>query len=113
MLNVIFVYLIEAFAIALAAYYIPKRILNIGEILKIAITGAITHLLLDLYSPLVSTGLRVGTGMTMGKNMVNNPVSILGGKKGGDAGDQDGGLCHDICGDDHECFTVCEEAFRE
>jgi hypothetical protein len=78
MLNIVIKYLFEAIAISLAAYYIPKKELNFVEIFKIAITGAITYLLLDLYSPLVSTGLRLGTGMTMGQNMVNNPVSITG-----------------------------------
>ena len=78
MLNVMIVYLIEALAIAIAAYYIPKTVLSITEILKIALTGAITYLLLDLFSPLVSSGLRFGTGMSIGKNMINSPPSLFG-----------------------------------
>ena len=137
MLKIIFVYLIEAFAIALAAYYIPKKVMAMSDILKIAVTGAIVHLLLDLYSPLVGTGLRFGTGMSVGKNMVNNPVSLFGNvglvggkkKKGGikeeeftDAGnnpeplpveDPSTNLCSDICEGDAECMTICDEAFRE
>ena len=143
MLKIIFVYLIEALAIAIAAYYIPKKVMSIADILKIAATGAIVHLLLDLYSPLVSSGLRFGTGMSLGKNMINNPVTLFGGKKkknkGGvteedftDAGDnpeelpepedeaepepvQDpsADLCGDICEADAECMTICNEAFRE
>ena len=136
MLKIIFVYLIEALAIAIAAYYIPKKVISIVDILKIAATGAIVHLLLDLYSPLVSSGLRFGTGMSLGKNMINNPVSLLGGKKntkGGvteedltDAGDNpeeiaepepvndpSADLCGDICEADAECMTICNEAFRE
>ena len=137
MLKIIFVYLIEAFAIALAAYYIPKKVMAMSDILKIAVTGAIVHLLLDLYSPLVGTGLRFGTGMSVGKNMVNNPVSLFGNigqaggkkknKKGGVAGDDEDfvpsepapvedsttNLCSDICEGDAECLTICDEAFRE
>lgn len=136
MLKILFVYLIEALAIAIAAYYIPKKVISIVDILKIAATGAIVHLLLDLYSPLVSSGLRFGTGMSLGNNMINNPVSLLGGKKntkGGvteedftDAGenpeeiaepepvnDPSADLCGDICEADAECMTICNEAFRE
>lgn len=132
MLNIIIVYLIEAFAIALAAYYIPKKVMAMSDIVKIALTGAIVHLLLDLYSPLVSTGLRFGTGMSIGKNMVNNPVSLFGGKKkkkkkGGistddedfaplepePAEDSSTNLCSDICEGDAECMNICDEAFRE
>lgn len=139
MLKIIFVYLIEAFAIALAAYYIPKKVMAMSDILKIAATGAIVHLLLDLYSPLVGTGLRFGTGMSVGKNMVNNPVSLFGNiaqaggkkkknKKGGVAGSDDEdfvpsepapvedpttNLCSDICEGDAECLNICDEAFRE
>jgi len=135
MLNIIFVYLIEALAIAVAAYYIPRRVMSIVDILKIAVTGAVVHLLLDLYSPLTASGLRFGTGMGIGKNMVNNPVPLFGGKKkkGGineedftDAGenpeplpepeaveDPSTNLCADICEGDGECINICDEAFRE
>lgn len=135
MLNIIIVYLIEAIAIAIAAYYIPRRIMSPVDILKIAATGAIVHLLLDLYSPLTATGLRFGTGMSIGKNMINNPVTLFGGKKkkGGvneedftDAGenpeplpepepveDPSTNLCRDICEGDAECSSICDEAFRE
>tara|TARA_B100001094_G_C18162191_1_gene789956 strand:+ start:680 stop:1084 length:405 start_codon:yes stop_codon:yes gene_type:complete len=134
MLNIIIVYLIEALAIALAAYYIPKKVMDMGDILKIAATGAIVHLLLDLYSPLTSTGLRFGTGMSIGKNMVNDPVSLFGNvtalkggkqkkiKKGGVSEEEgyeqaqlteNGDLCQDICQGDQECFSICGEAFRE
>ena len=139
MLNVIVVYLIEALAIAIAAYYIPRRVMSLMDILKIALTGAMVHLLLDLYSPLVASGLRFGSGMSMGKNMINNPVSLFGGKKGGvneeeftNSGnnpapleveveepeplpvqDPNTDLCKDICEADAECMTICNEAFRE
>ena len=131
MLKIIFVYLIEALAIAVAAYYIPRRVMAMSDILKIAVTGAIVHLLLDLYSLVVSSGMRFGTGMSIGKNMINNPVSLFGGKKkkGGvteedftDAGenpeplpveDPSTNLCQDICEGDAECIGVCDEAFRE
>jgi hypothetical protein len=121
MLNIIIKYLFEAIAISIAAYYIPKKQLNFVEIFKIAITGAITYLLLDLYSPLVSTGLRIGTGMTIGQNMVNNPVSITGMIPNNNSNPIIGGYdelteCVNVCNEGEkstkeQCIDGCNDVF--
>ena len=46
-------YLIEGGAVAVAAFYIPKRKMNIEEVIMIAITAAATFALLDMYAPSV------------------------------------------------------------
>jgi len=95
MLNILIVYLLEALAISIVAYYIPKNILSMTEIFKITLTGAITYLLLDLFSPLVGAGLRFGTGINIGKNMINKPVSLFGGED--DCGCENDPDCEEVC----------------
>ena len=48
-------YLIEGFAVAVAAYYIPRRNLNPQEIAMIAVTAAAIFAVLDLYSPSIAS----------------------------------------------------------
>ncbi len=110
------VYLIEALAIAIAAYYIPQTVLSKTEIFKIALTGAISYLLLDLFSPIVSSGLRFGTGMSIGKNMINakSPPSLFGNvvSKGG----KNNNICLDECmanGTESEvCNIMCANGYE-
>jgi Ca2+/Na+ antiporter len=44
-------YLVEGLMVAIAAYAIPKRSLNIEEIILIALTAAATFSILDTYIP--------------------------------------------------------------
>ena len=44
-------YLVEGLMVAIAAYAIPKRSLNIEEIVLIALTAAATFSILDTYVP--------------------------------------------------------------
>ena len=44
-------YLVEGFMVAVAAYAIPKRSLNLDEVLLIALTAAATFSILDTYVP--------------------------------------------------------------
>ncbi len=59
-------YLVEGFMVALAAYAIPKRSLNIEEILMIALTAAATFSILDTYVPVMGISARSGTGLGIG-----------------------------------------------
>ena len=68
-------YLIEGGAVAVAAYYIPKRKMNIEEIVMIAITAAATFALLDMYAPSIGNAARQGTGFGIGANLTGFPVS--------------------------------------
>lgn len=66
-------YLVEGFMVAIAAYAIPKRALNIDEVMLIALTAAATFSILDTYVPSMAVGARSGAGFGMGANLVGFP----------------------------------------
>jgi ABC-type Co2+ transport system permease subunit len=66
-------YLVEGLMVAIAAYAIPKRSLNIEEIVLIALTAAATFSILDTYVPSMGASARSGAGMGIGFNMVKFP----------------------------------------
>jgi len=59
-------YLVEGLMVAIAAYAIPKRSLNIEEILMIALTAAAVFSILDTYIPAMGVSARNGTGLGIG-----------------------------------------------
>jgi len=67
-------YLIEGAAVAVAAYYIPKKQMNIEEIVMIAITAAATFALLDMYAPSIGNAARQGTGFGICANLTGFPM---------------------------------------
>lgn len=66
-------YLIEGLMVAIAAFAIPKRSLNIEEILLIGLTAAATFAILDTYLPTMGLSARSGVGFGIGANMVRFP----------------------------------------
>ena len=66
-------YLVEGFMVAIAAYAIPKRSLNMEEILMIALTAAATFSILDTYVQVIVVTARSGAGFGIGMNMVKFP----------------------------------------
>jgi ABC-type Co2+ transport system permease subunit len=66
-------YLVEGLMVAIAAYAIPKRSLNIEEIILIALTAAATFSILDTYIPVMGVSARSGAGFGIGLNMVKFP----------------------------------------
>jgi ABC-type Co2+ transport system permease subunit len=66
-------YLVEGLMVAIAAYAIPKRSLNIEEIILIALTAAATFSILDTYIPSMGSSARSGAGLGIGLNMVRFP----------------------------------------
>lgn len=62
-------YLVEGLMVAIAAYAIPKRSLNIEEILMIALTAAAVFSILDTYIPAMGVSARNGTGLGIGLNL--------------------------------------------
>jgi ABC-type Co2+ transport system permease subunit len=66
-------YLVEGLMVAIAAYAIPKRSLNIEEIVLIALTAAATFSILDTYVPTMGSSARSGTGLGIGLNLVKFP----------------------------------------
>ena len=66
-------YLVEGLMVAIAAYAIPNRSLNIEEIVLIALTAAATFSILDTYIPSMGVSARSGAGLGVGFNLVGFP----------------------------------------
>jgi len=66
-------YLVEGIMVAIAAYAIPKKSLNIDEVMLIALTAAATFSILDTYIPSMAASARSGAGFGIGANLVGFP----------------------------------------
>ena len=66
-------YLVEGIMVAIAAYAIPKRSLNVDEVLLIALTAAATFTIMDAYLPSMAGAARTGAGFGIGGNLVGFP----------------------------------------
>ena len=63
-------YLVEGLMVALAAYAIPKKSLQLDEVCLIALTAAATFSILDTYVPSMAQPARSGAGFGIGANLV-------------------------------------------
>ena len=63
-------YLIEGLVVALAAFAIPKKQLNVEEIVIIALTAAATFSILDVFIPAMGSSARGGAGFGIGANLI-------------------------------------------
>jgi len=63
-------YLIEALAIAIVAYAIPKKALNVEEIVILALSAAATFSILDVFIPSMGSSARGGAGFGIGANLI-------------------------------------------
>ena len=63
-------YMVEGGAVAVAAYFIPRKKMNLQEIIMIALTAAAVFDILDLYAPSVAAGARQGAGFGIGASQV-------------------------------------------
>lgn len=68
-------YVLEGLAVAVAAYYIPRRNLNLQEVAMIALAAAAAFAVLDLFAPSVASGARHGAGFGIGMNLVGGDGS--------------------------------------
>ena len=66
-------YLVVGVMVALAAYAIPKKSLNLDEVALIALTAAATFSILDTYVPAMAVSARSGAGFGIGANLVGFP----------------------------------------
>ena len=66
-------YLVEGLMVAIAAYAIPKKALNLDEVALIALTAAATFSILDTYLPSFAVSARTGAGFGIGGNLVGFP----------------------------------------
>ena len=67
-------YMLEGIAVAIAAKYIPSREIALNEVMMIAVTAALTFFVLDLFSPSIASGARMGAGFGVGANLVGFPA---------------------------------------
>jgi len=56
--------------VAIVAFVIPKKSLNLEEIILIALSAAATFSILDTYVPTMGVTARSGAGMGVGFNLV-------------------------------------------
>ena len=66
-------YIVEGLMVALAAFAIPKKNLQLDEISLIALTAAATFSILDTYLPSMGVNARSGAGLGIGANLVGFP----------------------------------------
>ena len=69
-------YLVEGLMVAIAAFAIPKRTLNLDEVAMIALTAAATFSILDTYIPSMGVNARSGAGFGIGANLVGFPGGL-------------------------------------
>ena len=66
-------YIVEGIMVAIAAYAIPKKKLDIDEIAIIALMAAATFSVLDVFVPSIASSARRGAGFGIGANLVGFP----------------------------------------
>ena len=69
-------YLVEGLMVAIAAFAIPKRTLNLDEVAMIDLTAAATFSILDTYIPSMAVNARSGAGFGIGANLVGFPGGL-------------------------------------
>lgn len=63
-------YLLEGLVVAVVAFTIPKKQLNVEEIVIIALTAAATFSILDVFIPAMGSSARGGAGFGIGANLI-------------------------------------------
>ena len=63
-------YLVEGLAVAAAAFYIPRKKMDLQEIAMIAVTAAASLAVLDLLAPSIGSFARHGAGFGIGASLV-------------------------------------------
>ena len=66
-------YIVEGIMVAIAAYVIPKKALNVDEIALISLSAAAIFSILDTYIPSMGVTARSGAGFGIGANLVKFP----------------------------------------
>ena len=66
-------YIVEGLMVAIAAFVIPKKSMNLEEIACLALTAAATFAILDTYIPSMGVSARSGAGFGIGANLVSFP----------------------------------------
>lgn len=67
-------YLLEGLIVGLVAVLVPRKALNIEEIIIIALTAAAVFSVLDVFIPSMGASVRQGAGLGLGFNLVKFPA---------------------------------------
>jgi hypothetical protein len=67
-------YLVEGLVVAVVATIVPRKPLNVEEIVIIALTAAATFSILDVFIPAMGASARNGAGLGLGLNLVKFPM---------------------------------------
>jgi ABC-type Co2+ transport system permease subunit len=62
-------YLVLGLVIAIVAIVIPKKSLNVEEIMVLALTAAATFAVVDTFLPSISDSLKSGIGFSLGSGL--------------------------------------------
>jgi ABC-type Co2+ transport system permease subunit len=63
-------YLVLGLVISVVAIVIPKKSLNLEEVIILALSAAATFSILDVFVPSISEATRGGAGFALGANLV-------------------------------------------
>jgi ABC-type Co2+ transport system permease subunit len=63
-------YIIEGLAVAICASTIPKKALNVEEVIIISLMAAATFSILDIFIPAMGSSARGGAGFSLGTGIV-------------------------------------------
>jgi len=63
-------YLIEGLAVSICAFAIPKKKLDVEEVVIIALVAAATFSILDVFIPAMGSSARGGAGFGLGANLI-------------------------------------------
>lgn len=66
-------YLIEGVAVGLAVVLVPRKSLDLQEVVAVAVVAAAVFAVLDLVSPSIGVTARQGAGFGIGTNLVGFP----------------------------------------
>ena len=72
--NRVIKYLVEGLFVAVAALFIPKKPLDVAEVLSLGLVAAAVFAILDVVSPSIGTSARGGAGFGIGANLVGFPM---------------------------------------
>ena len=67
-------YLLEGFVVAIVALLVPRKALQVEEIIVIALTAAAAFAILDIFIPSMGSSMRQGAGLGLGFNLVKFPM---------------------------------------
>ena len=76
MIKRIIKYIVEGLMVAIAAYVIPKKSMNLEEVACLSLTAAATFAILDTYIPSMGVSARSGAGFGLGANLVGFPGGL-------------------------------------